>query len=351
VLTHEKKAFYKFFLTYFISVALLILSAGYFYHKQMYNQLFKAEHFSVIKYARQLKSGNFIDDDNFHFEIEEKVIEGFSMDNIVITDTHIIKRVPYKWDYGYFAVYKKRNDFDDKTQKLFYIVVAFQVLLLLIFALISFFLAKNALKPMQDAISKLDSFSKDLIHDLNTPITAMGLNMKLLAKNSDFDENKPLARIQKSITDISELHQNLRLLLEEETFQLKDIDVSKILKEVVQTHQSLYPKLTWEFECENLHVITNEKALKQVLQNIISNACKYNRENGVVKISAQDKELIICDSGIGINNPEKVFDRNYTEHQSGFGIGLDIVKRLCDNMGIKTEVQSSDEGTSFKLHF
>ena len=351
MLAYDKKAFYKFFLTYFVSVALLILSAGYFYQKQMYNQLFKAEHFSIIKYARHLKSGDEVKDENFHYVVEEDIIEEIAMDNIKLTSTYFIKRIPYKWDYGYYVIYKKRIEFDQKKNKVFQIVVISQITLLVIFGFISLFLARNALKPMQEAINKLDSFSKDLIHDLNTPITAINLNMKILQKNDTLKENKALARIQKSVVNISDLHQNLRLLLEEETFQLEDVDVSKILEEVVHTHQVMYPKLSWKFAGKDLHVKTNEKALRQVLQNIVSNACKYNVENGVIKIQVKDKSLIISDSGIGINDTKKVFDRNYTEHQSGFGIGLDIVKRLCNNMDIKINIESSSEGTSFTLIF
>ncbi len=351
MLAHDKKAFYKFFLTYFVSVALLILSAGYFYQKQIYNQLFKAEHFSIIKYAKRIKSGDEVNDKNFHYEVEEDIIEDFSMDNIKLTSKYFIKKIPYKWDHGYYIIYKKRIEFDKQKDKVFQTVVIYQIILLFIFGFISLFLAKNALKPMKEAIDKLDSFSKDLIHDLNTPVTAINLNMKILQNNDTFKENKALARIRKSVLNISELHQNLKMLLEEETLQLENIDLCKILEEVVYTYQVMYHKLSWKFDVKGLYVKTNEKALRQVLQNVISNACKYNVENGTIMIESKDKSLIISDSGIGINDTKKVFDRNYTEHQSGFGIGLDIVKRLCDSMDIKIDIQSSKEGTTFTLVF
>lgn len=351
MLAHDKKAFYKFFLTYFVSVALLILSAGYFYQEQMYNQLFKAEHFSIIKYGRHLKSGDELKDKNFHYDIQKDIVVDIEMDNIELTSTHFIKKIPYRWERGYYVIYKKRTKFDEQRKKLCKIVVASQLALLFIFGMISLFLARNALKPMQEAINKLDNFSKDLIHDLNTPVTAINLNMKLLQKDDSFKDNKALSRIQKSVLNISELHQNLKLLLEEETFQLEDVDVSKILEEVIQTHQVMYPKLSWKFDCKDLHVKTNEKALRQILVNIISNACKYNKENGLIQIMAKNNKLIISDSGIGINDTNKVFDRNYTEHQSGFGIGLDIVKRLCESMNINIKIDSSKEGTNFILTF
>ncbi|MDF1881060.1 ATP-binding protein [Sulfurimonas sp. MAG313] len=88
-----------------------------------------------------------------------------------------------------------------------------------------------------------------------------------------------------------------------------------------------------------------------MLHNIISNACKYNKQNGSVILVSQGTSLSISDTGIGINQPQKVFERNYTEHLSGFGIGLDIVKRLCEHMNITIEVSSSDKGTEFILDF
>jgi len=55
-------------------------------------------------------------------------------------------------------------------------------------------------------------------------------------------------------------------------------------------------------------------------------------DNGTISFSYQNNILKILDDGIGIKNPERVFERNYTEHTLGSGIGLDIVKRLCDMM-------------------
>mgnify|MGYP005994053209 CR=1 FL=1 len=55
---HERDAFLKFFITYFFSVALLILIAGFFYFQQMKEGYLKAEDFSLITYARYIKIGD-----------------------------------------------------------------------------------------------------------------------------------------------------------------------------------------------------------------------------------------------------------------------------------------------------
>ena len=69
---HEKNAFLKFFITYFFSVALLILVAGFFYFQQMKEGYLKAEEFSLITYARYIKirdsSNNYAKEYHHKFE-------------------------------------------------------------------------------------------------------------------------------------------------------------------------------------------------------------------------------------------------------------------------------------------
>ncbi|HFU74444.1 MAG TPA: HAMP domain-containing histidine kinase, partial [Helicobacteraceae bacterium] len=283
--------------------------------------------------------------------IKEIQIDNFSMDTFSVDATGFHKYVPYQWHHGYYLLHKSRANFDAKLSDLRFFIISVQLALLLFFALLSFFLAGNALLPMRDALMKLDMFSKDLIHDLNTPLTAMKLNLKLLQKEPTLQKNRALERLNKSLSDVTELHQNLHVLLEEETFLLEYLKVETLIKEVAQTQQQLYPNITWEFHCHDCKVYSNYKALKQILYNLLSNACKYNEKEGIVRIICQEGHLIIEDSGIGIQNPEKIFSRAYKEQQQGFGIGLDIVQRLCDAMHITIAAQSLEKGSRFTLNF
>ncbi len=349
--THEKKAFWKFFLAYFSSVAILILVAGHFYYKQQYQQHVKDEHFAIINYARQLKMHEPITTKDIHHVIEIKEIKNFSMDAITLTDTTIEKYVPAnKWHTHYIHIIKDRAHFDAHIQTLRMQIIAAQLLLLIFFALLSILLTKTALRPMKEAITKLDKFTKDLIHDLNTPLTTIKLNIKLLSKNEAFRENKALQRIVKSSYEISELHDNLKVLLEEDTFLLEDVDLCHLIREQIGSYERIFPSLNFAITCSGFQAHINKNAFKQLLHNLLSNACKYNRHDGTVSLYVKDKALYIQDSGSGIKNPERIFERNYSE-QSSSGLGLDIVKRLCDAMEISIKVSSSEEGTTVALTF
>lgn len=330
---------------------MLILVAGHFYYEQQYEQRIKDEHFAIISYARQLKMQEPLSANDITHTIVRKQIENFSMNTLTVTDNYFEKFIPANKEHThYILIQKERTHFDTHIKELRIQIIAIQTLLLLIFASISLILTNSALRPMREAIAKLDRFAKDLIHDLNTPLTTIKLNLKLLRKDSAWNGNKALKRIEKSSYEISELHENLKVLLEEDTFLLQDINVCQIADELLHDYEAIYTRLHFQIECTAFQSHLNENALKQILHNLLLNACKYNRSNGSVTLYSRGKTLYIQDSGIGIENPQRIFERNYSE-QSSSGIGLDIVKRLCDAMSIVIKVESSPKGTTFALTF
>jgi len=350
--THEKQAFLKFFITYFVSVAFLILAAGYFYFEQTKNHYLKMEEFSLIEYARHIKMGISLDNykKKYHHTFISTNNKHIDIRNFTINKYEFSKLLPMNRNGKYLQVFKSKKDFDNKIWSFKSRVITVQIFLLLLFAFLSYRLAKSALKPLQESIHTLDKFAKDLIHDLNTPVTSIQLNMKLIEKIPQLQETKALQRLNKSVASISELHENLTILLQEETFQMTNVNVCKIAQEVVEAQSEIYPELDFQVECGNLKAKLNPNAVKQILQNIISNACKYNSKNGFIKIYTKKDALYIQDSGKGIKEPHKIFERSYSMEQSS-GFGLDIVKRLALAMEIKVEVQTSEKGSRFILHF
>ena len=349
---HEKTAFLKFFVTYFVSVALLILVAGYFYFSQTNNHYLKTEEFSLIEYARHIKMGASIKDYStkeyqYSYTDSSKHID---IRNFTSTSKSFFKLLPMNRNKAYIKVSKSKQSFDKKILDLKIKVIIIQALLLLLFAYISYVLAKSALKPLQESIATLDKFAKDLIHDLNTPITSIKLNIKLLQKVPELYDNSAILRLNKSVHDISELHDSLTTLLQEETFQMQTLNLCEIVEDVVQTQKQLHQHIKFHIECTTFKVKLNKNAMNQILQNIISNACKYNKKNGHVKIYQKENMLYIEDNGYGIKEPSKIFNRAYSDEHSS-GIGLDIVKRLAHAMNITLEVLSTANGTTFIIKF
>ena len=324
--------------------------AGVFYYNKIKNQFLQSEEFSMISYARDIKMGNDLGKYKglFFYSPAKRMDKYIDIDNFTILKDKFMKYIPKNKHGDYIEIFKSKKDFDTKIYRLKLQIALTQFALLLLFGLISYKLAKNALRPLEESITKLDKFAKDLIHDLNTPISSIKLNMQILDKDENIKENSAIKRIKKSTAAISELYENLTILLEEETFQLQNVDILKIARESVQVQKQLYPHIRFIVEGKALFFKTNPKAIKQILQNLISNACKYNNKNGYVKIYARDKKLYIKDSGIGIKYPDKIFERSFSERNSS-GIGLDIVNRLAKSLHLKIEVNSNEKGSTFIL--
>ncbi len=326
-------------------MAVLVVAAGFFYFKQSKAHMLKNEEFSLLEFARHVKMGGPPDELSDEYSYRLVPAEGRHIDisNFGIENDRFVKLIPLHGGMQYLEVSKPTRDYENRLEGLKRRIWTVQWLLLLLFGLLSYRLAKNAIKPLEESIELLDSFTKDLIHDLNTPVTSIKLNLTLVEQMPGMKGARVLQRLQKSARTISELHENLTILLEERTFQMERTDLCRLVGEIVEVHRPLYPQLSFMVECKGFFATVNPKAFTQMLQNIISNACRYNRPGGYVKIYSRGRSLMVEDSGIGIEEPEKMFDRNHSGSGSS-GLGLDIVKRLAMAMQIEIDVKRHENG-------
>lgn len=91
-----------------------------------------------------------------------------------------------------------------------------------------------------------------------------------------------------------------------------------------------------------------------MIDNLISNAIKYNKKGGVISIILKANFLSIVDTGCGISksNLNHIFERytRFNKEQGGFGIGLSLVKKICNDNGIKITCKSvENQGSIFEL--
>ena len=257
-------------------------------------------------------------------------------------------QVPSKGPYLLKIIYDKEKYQKLYNQSLYKIFILASTSFLLIL-LLSIGFAFYSLKPMRQALHLLEEFLKDLIHDLNTPATAILLNAKLLRKKGNFPE---IERIETSAKGIASLYKNLELMNSSSISKDETIILNELVIEKVKLLQRLYPHIIFEVNEINIELVSNKNAIERILDNLLTNACKYNTKNGKVIVSCKDNFLMIEDTGIGIKNTKKVFQRYYKENESGMGIGLDIVKQLCDILDIKISIDSKiGDGTRIKLLF
>ena len=241
-------------------------------------------------------------------------------------------------------LYRSRLAQIQKESILHFILV--EIIVLLLSVLFSLY----ALKPLRDALSLTEEFIKDILHDFNTPVSTMTLNVSMLA--SKYGEDKRFKRIQNALGTILMLQKNLKAYLEHTALEENSFVLDEVVRERIETLARPYEDISVSVDIPpNVVLQTNKDSFVRIIDNLLSNALKYNKQGGYVKVFYKEGSLYIEDSGIGIKNPKRVFERFYKENQRGIGIGLHIVKKLCDSLGIEIELESTvGRGTLFKLH-
>lgn len=246
-----------------------------------------------------------------------------------------------------YATEKHKSDIKKIAQTLF---VQFFVASLLLLAVALFF-TFYSLNPIRKALHLNDEFIKDILHDFNTPITSMILNIKMF--KDEKGEDSYISRLSKSIDTILLLQNNLKSFLNNSPSQSQNVDIATLAEERLATMQNIYPKLTFTFHKQNeLLKNTNRELLMRILDNLLSNAAKYNVAQGKVSITISNQTVTIEDTGKGIKDINKVLQRYYKEHDRGVGLGLHIVHKLCNELNINMTIQSQiDSGTKIVLNF
>ena len=350
---HEKSSLIKFTLIYFLTTGMFVVVLGYLYFYQQKHLILKQTATDMFQYSELLAKTDFKHpQEGFSYSLEKNQKVAFEFPQKIGKD--YVKAFPTAKKEGYIVVYREAKDIDAEIYKVKILTVSLQVALLLTFLVLSYFLAKQSLRPMKEVITHLDRFVLDLIHDLNTPATSILLNTNLLLdKENDPKKQKRLNRIVLGADTISSLYKNLELLLDHK-LEKENINLTTFIEHKAEDFKMFYPKITFDVVMEkNCLLYTNKKAISRILDNLLVNSCKYsNEESPKIWIKFANNCLSIEDNGKGVKYPQKIFERTYKENELGHGIGMHIVHRLCDSLNISIFISSKENiGTNVMLCF
>lgn len=225
-------------------------------------------------------------------------------------------------------------------------------------ALVSRFLVKITLKPLESKITMLNSFIKDFTHEINTPLSVILLSIEQLEKQQNIDTTK-FARMKLAAKTLSQTYSDLIFLTFPDTISNEEERI--VMKEAIRERLE-YFRLFFERKQIALSVdlqgdstiLASKSKINKMLDNLISNAIKYNKKGGFVSVNLKRRALSIKDSGYGIDekNLTKIFERyaRFNSDQGGFGIGLSLVKSICKEYHIEISCHSKlGEGSEFVL--
>jgi two-component system, OmpR family, sensor kinase len=248
----------------------------------------------------------------------------------------------------------------DNSQVIYNAIILLLCISFFIF-LSSFFIIKQSIEPYKKLNQYLDDFLKDAMHELKTPIGVARINVDMLQLRLKNDKN--ILRIKSALKNMTVIYEDLEYYMQQNIVKDEKIasDLSHFLERRVEFFNDLIisKEIIFNKDIEkDLKINFNELGLYRIIDNNISNAIKYSKNKSIINISLkkyQNKiELVFKDEGIGISDTSKIFERYYRGDKitGGFGIGLNIVKNICDKNSIKIEVKSEkNKGSMFKYTF
>jgi signal transduction histidine kinase len=377
-------------------------------------------------------------------------------------NNNLIKKLSNKnnKEYQYIEIKLKEKIYINNINRIKNNYIINYILILSGLVFISLAFAIYSIKPLKESLKITNEFIKDFLHDVNTPLSSILLNINILEKKrkkieeflksseNDIDKfcekninNKEIERINNGIQNILQLQNHLKLYLNELDKNLNEKDINKfhenetknennisakikneinkedILKKEIEKFQNILNKLietninlaSTSIDAKsnikieiNLNLNNNISAkiknkyniydkrninrkislmqklnsakidkekLNRIILNLITNAYKYNIENGFIKIDLYYKENLILKkfkhklkqeeivleiinpSYQKIKNTKKIFNRFYKENERGIGIGLHIVKKLINEINKELNIKQNNYENYQKIKY
>ena len=216
---------------------------------------------------------------------------------------------------------------------------------------------RKQVSQIQKKISDINDYFSIWVHQIKTPIASMKLKI----------DNEQMDLLQLA-SDLNRIDHYVDLVLsflkfDEEKIDLyfRKTDVDKIMRESLKkfSNDFIIKKIRLDYKLSKREVLTDEKWLSFVFDQLLSNALKYTDKGTITIYYDGDSCLCIKDSGIGIAlaDIERLFEKGFTgyngrQYKKASGIGLYMCKRMCDKLNIAISIESVvNEYTLVKLKF
>lgn len=236
--------------------------------------------------------------------------------------------------------------------------------------------ATKKLQEQNETLKKLDQAKDEFIgiasHQLRTPLTGIRWFTEILMKNKEANLNEKqlgllkqisssnlsLIKLVNDLLDVSHIETGRKFEIIKKPFKVSEL-VSEVLKENAYLIQS--KRLKIENSLSDASIVADRDKIKQVWQNLISNASKYCREDGIIKIyykkdKTKNISFYIEDDGIGIPKSQetKLFTKFFRaanaslQYTEGTGLGLYIAREIIRAHGGKMDFKSQEnKGSTF----
>lgn len=216
-------------------------------------------------------------------------------------------------------------------------------------------------KELTNLIESQKKFIKNSVHEINTPLSIIQTNIDLLKMK--IPNNKYITNIESGSKIIQYIYDDLSYLVKKDrvTYEKEYLDFSKILFSRIDFFDeiALSNSLNFISDIENdIYIKFNITELQRIIDNNLSNAIKYSFAKSPILVKLaylndEEIEFSVSTNSKRIEYKNKIFDDFYRENNArgGFGLGLKIVKDICDKNLVIINLDSNAKETKFTYRF
>jgi len=213
----------------------------------------------------------------------------------------------------------------------------------------------------EEILQAQKEFLRYTIHETNTPLSVMLTSIELL--NMKNEKSRHLSKIEAAAKNIFNIYDDLSYLVKKDQVEYPRvaIDIGNYVTSRIDFFSEVaeLSKLSFKYTAniEEIFIYFNETKLQRIVDNTITNAIKYTLADEIISVNIEGQggfvELSVSSKSKEIQDKEKVFDAYYREEENrdGFGIGLRLVKSICEEEGVSIHLDSSNAITTFRYRF
>lgn len=212
----------------------------------------------------------------------------------------------------------------------------------------------------QKLLEMQKNFIYQTVHETNSPLAVIMNSVDLY--KMEFGKNLYISYIESAMLNLTNIYEDLSYLITQNQIRYSNekINIVDFIEKRIEFFTSLALQVSLKFNIlynEKMYINFNKTKLQRIIDNNLTNAIKYSLEKNIilVEVLREDNDCIfsISTKSHKISDMSKIFDEYYREdkREIGFGIGLNLVKRICDEENIKIEIFSNDEKTIFSYRF
>lgn len=212
--------------------------------------------------------------------------------------------------------------------------------------LVMYFVYVSITKPHLEQKKMMNTFFNDAMHELKTPLGVASINLEILETR-----NKQTHRIKAALKQMKITYEDVEFFIKNDRikFPKKVLNFSKFLENRIRFSSTIAHNKKIQIISEissSLKVFLSEIEATRLIDNNLSNAIKYSNESSKINVYLKSDDsfaiFIIEDFGCGIKDVDTIWQRYTRQNQSqgGFGLGLNIVMKICNKNDILYDVKS-----------